>query len=203
MTPTAAQFAQTFVESYLAQRNLFSGEAWSELWTNRWNTFILWNPSGPQTKTVLSETAERLGLTYWEREPFRLDGAFLEPEAKTIGNYRVPITVAIEHENDVRTFDQEIAKLFQIRCPLKVGITYLLGPVTAGQQLERWQNQIKTHVVDISQLLNHSVVEDPRTEYCLLLGHEREGLILEWWAATFGSDPSPLKVNWARLTPRM
>jgi hypothetical protein len=90
----------------------------------------------------------------------------------------MPLVVAIEHENDVRTFDQEIAKLSQIRCPLKVGVTYALGLSVPAKESEtdRLGLQLKTSLRDINSLIE--IQEAPDAEYLYLFGIEKPNLAL-------------------------
>lgn len=194
-------FCNKFIEGYRECRALFQGDSWSQVWYKHWNNFMLWNPIAPQVKPLLRVVAEKMDLVWWDREPFRLDGVFVRPDFKLVGNYPLPIIVGIEHENDLRTFVQEITKLAHVRCPLKVGITYTLavpGPVPQ-EVVTRSQEYIKNMVTEISISLNKCIAEDPQAEYIYLLGVEFQFLELEWYALHFMAGTDPGGGVWNRL----
>ena len=194
-------FCDKFIDAYKECRALFKGESWSQIWKWNWNNFMLWNPIAPQTKPLLGVVAEKMNLIWWDREPFRLDGAFIRLDSKVVGNYRLPIIVAVEHENDLRTFVQEITKLAHIRSPLKVGITYTSPiPGPASQQLIlSSQEKIKSVVIEISTSLNKWVGEDPQTEYVYLLGVESQPSELDWYALGFVAGSDYASGVWTKL----
>ncbi len=78
---------------------------------------MLFWPSG-SPRSVLEETANALDLRYWPREPLRLDAVFCRQDHEVVGDFPFPIAVAVEHENNYQTFEQEIAKLLSVRCQL-------------------------------------------------------------------------------------
>jgi hypothetical protein len=158
---------------------------------------MLWkSPGGSQP--ILGATAAKMGLAYWDREPFRLDAAFVRPKYEVVGNLPLPLVVAIEHENDVRGFMAEIAKLTHVRCPLKVGITYAVittpgspvDPSAAQANIEEW-------VAKVAAL--HEIKEDPTTEYLYLLGVEHAPYSLQWHAYTYQVGDGPKPGSWFRL----
>lgn len=194
-------FCNKFIEAYQECRAVFDKDSWSETWKWNWNNFMLWNPIAPQTKPLLGVVAEKMNLIWWEHEPFRFDGAFIRPDSKPIGNYRLPIIVAIEHENDLRTFIQEITKLAYIRSPLKIGITYTLavpGPVSQ-QIVISSQQRIKDTVIGISNSLNKWISEDPKAEYVYILGVESQLLELDWYSLRFVAGGGPAVAVWTKL----
>jgi len=196
-----AIFCNKFKEAYLECRALFDANSWSQVWYTYWNNFMLWNPIAPQSKPVLEVVAEKMNLKWWDREPFRLDGVFVHKDYKLVGNYPLPIIVGIEHENDLRTFGQEIAKLAYIRCPLKVGITYTLaipGPVPQ-EIILRSQGLIKKAVSDILSDLSKWIGEDPQAEYVYLLGVESQVLELDWYALCFLASTDPSVSGWTAI----
>ncbi len=189
------KFLEAFLAAYADARSLFSSEQWKTVWATNWNRFVLWNPLPPQPKSLLAMTAERMGLAYWDREPFRVDAAFVRPEFRVIGNLPMPLIVAIEHENDFRGFIEEIAKLTHIRCPLKVGITYsLLSTPPHDPDVSSARSQIESWIAEVDKLVHAK--EDPENEYLYLLGVEQSLLTLEWhyYYRTAGS-PSGGKWN--------
>jgi hypothetical protein len=194
-------FCNKFIEAYQECRAAFDRDRWPEIWKWHWNNFMLWNPESPQIKPLLRIVAEKMNLKYWEHEPFRLDGAFILSDSKPIGNYVLPIIVAIEHENDLRTFIQEITKLAHIRSPLKVGITYtsaVPGPVSQ-QIIISSQQRIKETVIEISNSLNKWISEDPKAEYVYILGVESQLLELDWYALHFMAGTDPAMAVWNKL----
>lgn len=166
---TAKDFVVNFAEAYNECRGYFTDPAqWSDIWTKHWSRFVLWNPLPPQPKPLMKLVAEKLGLLWWDREPFRLAGAMIPADYQEIGNYPVPLLIGIEHENNVSTFVEEIVKLAHVICPLKVGVTYVLGgsalpsagDVTGTQ--ERILRLAQTALCD----RNRYVGEDPASEFC-------------------------------------
>lgn len=61
-------------------------------------------------------------LTCFPKEPMHIDAIFTSTERWDW----FPIEIAIEHENNPRSFHGEINKLISIASPLKVGITYAI-----------------------------------------------------------------------------
>jgi hypothetical protein len=173
------RFLEAFGTQYAVARSMFSNVKWEALWTDHWNRFMLWNPLPPQQEPLLAMTAKQMGLMYWDREPFRLDAAFVTPDFREIGNIPLPLIAAIEHENDIRGFQQEIAKLAHVRCPLKVGITYsqLSVPPTDSEILSA-KTKIDTWIEGVNKLI--CAKEDPSSEYVYLLGVETVRYTLEW-----------------------
>lgn len=100
---------------------------------NKRKRFPSWNKNEPWTKLflkgkdcVMAKMAESLNLLYCN-EYFSLDGIFYRKKLgyKNLG-YAQNIEVIIEHENDIRTIETEIYKLFPLFiAPLKVIITYI------------------------------------------------------------------------------
>jgi hypothetical protein len=125
---TAKDFVARFVEAYAECRGCFPDRGrWDEVWSTHWSRFVLWNPVAPQTKPLMRLVAEKLDLVWWDREPFRLDGGMVPSDHRVVGSCPLPLLVGVEHENDIRTFVQEIVKLGHVICPLKVGVTYLVA----------------------------------------------------------------------------
>jgi hypothetical protein len=148
---------------------------------------MLWDPQPPLQKPVLQLTAEKMGLRYWPREPFRFDGAFVAERHRVVGgSYPVPMIVVFEHEDKFQGFEAEIVKLGHIRCPLKVGITYT--PVAIRDTVER---KLVEWVREIRRELNEIGTEDHKFEYVYMLGVERELYMLDWYHLTFGGPTEP------------
>jgi hypothetical protein len=97
---TAADFLHSFTEVYRESLSCFSRLRWEEIWKDStlWNSFMLWksSPSKPPElpKSAVASTALRLGLDYWEREPFRLHGVFYPRGTVVEHNFPFPILVA-------------------------------------------------------------------------------------------------------------
>ena len=103
---------------------------------------MLWGPPPPpQRKQVLYLTAELMRLKHCPGEPLRLDAAFYPEDGCMIGKVPLPMVVAIEYENDIKTFQEELLKLALVRCPLKVGITYTAMDKTDAKNLKRGQDR--------------------------------------------------------------
>ena len=195
-TPTSEQFLNAFFEAYKRSRDIFTMETWQEVWTKKWNEFILWKngkPPEPLDKSVLHQTAGKLNLEYWEGEPLKLDSAFYARESAPVGNLPFPILVALEHENDHRGFNHEIAKLLSIRCPLKVGITYTLlwGATNTAEGRQSTLDLIRQEVCESSARISQVISEDPKTQYLFLVGCEESPLSLGWYALHFSGGQSP------------
>jgi hypothetical protein len=193
------QFISSFLTAYKQAASLFQSPAWDDVWRQHWSRFMLWNPPPPpQQRPVLGMTADGMGLTYWEHEPFRVDAAFVRPNFSVIGNLPLPLVVAIEHENNLRTFKQEIATLSQVRCPLKVGITYcMLTPAARDPDLDVLQLKIKKWIRDITDQLE--IGEAPETEYLYLIGLESQGLNLDWYAYYYTAEQGCSAGTWKRV----
>src|SRR5438477_12498247 len=80
------KFIRAFVDAYDECRQALPGEDWTNTWASpaAWDTFMLWNPD---KTSVFHVAARKLALTYWEREPFRLDGAFAPLDHKPVHSY--------------------------------------------------------------------------------------------------------------------
>jgi hypothetical protein len=194
-------FVKAFLAAYEYCEGLFSSEQWNELWAepSSWSNFMLWKAVPPQSRSVLALTAENMQLKYWDREPFRTDGAFARTGYKTIGNIPHPIVAAIEHENDFNSFSQELTKLSYLRCPLKVGITYcLLSAIGNGNKPDARRDQIVEWICEIEGRME--VREDPQTEYSILLGVENRKRHLQWMSLAYTAGETARSGKWSILT---
>src|SRR6266571_3416465 len=201
---TARDFVARFAEAYAECRGCFPDrDQWNLVWTTHWNRFVLWNPVAPQTKPLLRLVAEKLDLVWWDREPFRLDGAMVPADHRVVGSCPLPLLVGVEHENDLRTFVQEILKLVHVICPLKVGITYLVAGTAppSSVAVSDSQNQIRRLAQTALSDRNQHVREDPATEYLYLLGVESQMRECEWSALTFTAAAGPGTAVWSALPP--
>ena len=200
---TATDFCVKFAQAYQECRDYFTDVAlWEKVWTTHyWSNFVLWNPVAPQPKPLMRVVAEKLELVWWDREPFHFDGVMVPPDHQRIGNYPLPLLVAVEHENNIRTFREEIVKLAHMICPLKVGITYMPTvrvPPDAKEVLD-CQKQIE-HLVEVI-ILNRSkyIKEDPKTEYLYILGVESRIRELQWCALSFSADAGVTSGVWHEI----
>jgi hypothetical protein len=198
------RFLESFRTAYNQCRQCFQPEqAWKEVWqsNSKWNRFMLWNPPSPQQKPVLNLTAQGMGLAYWDREPFRLDAAFIGSDSRVVGNLFFPLVVGIEHEKDVSKFEEEISKLAHIRCHLKVGITYCSASelITSPQELAKRQNQIVAWVRKCCETLNSYTTEDERTEYVYVLAVAKPNFVQDWHALSFRANDDPGQATWVTI----
>jgi len=120
-----------------------------------------------------------------------------------IGKVPLPMVVAIEYENDIKTFQEELLKLALVRCPLKVGITYTAMDKTDAKNLKRGQDRIQKRLESIMATLANHTLEDPKTEYLILLGHEASETAplwkFDWHELTFVSGQHIKDAVWKRI----
>ncbi len=191
----AKAFCDAFVGSYNDIRNSFvSKDRWKEIW-HRWNDLMLTRPDENYrlppgvTISVLANVAHKLGLRYpserGNRQPMTLDAIFVEP---TKNNDPFPMRVAIEHEQDWTGFDCEIKKLLQIRCRLKVGITYSDESPRGKEYRDQIAEYIQADFDDIGLVVG----EDTQTEYLFLVGAESDDKeISNWYSMDFRAGDGP------------
>lgn len=131
---------------------------------------------------VLSQVASKFDLHYPDGEPLHLDAVFSKQPPRW-----APMCVAIEHENKVDGFDQEIQKLVSVRCPLKVGITYTPYREydNSKEALQGICQKIKGHWDRMCPQLG---AEPEDTEYLFLVGDEFEAKELKWYYKSFRAD---------------
>lgn len=113
-------------------------------------------------KAVLPQTAEKLKLK-WQLEYLHLD-LVLFPSGDPWGNL-----VVVEHENEIRGFQNEIEKLMSVLAPLKVGITYDGGNAEKHSELMEWIHRF-------FRTRHPLILEAPQTEYLFLLGAVNKGV---------------------------
>jgi hypothetical protein len=180
------RFAREFAQAYWVVREKFKDkEEWSRHFSNPalWTRLMLKKkkecPERIQDcKPVLSQVASKFALHYQDGEPLHLDAVFAkEPRW-------APMCVAIEHENKVEGFYQEIQKLISVRCPLKVGITY-----TPYSQYDNTEKALQNLCQDIKQHWDRMCLElggEPEgTEYLFLVGDEVEAKEWKWYYKSF------------------
>ncbi len=198
-------FCEHFLRSYHQSRKAFDQKRWEEIWTdgNLWNHFMLWNPEPPQAESVIPSAAKKMGLrSRAEGETFHFDSVFFGTQALMIGKYPLPIIAAIEHEHYLSGFHVEILKLAYIRCPLKVGITYLVArsPAPPRDLIASAEKKIGDLASKTEQLLNVQSVEDPKGEYVFLLGVEPRPFELDWHALRFTAGQGAASAKWVLLS---
>jgi hypothetical protein len=204
MNNYSTQFCEAFSQDYAQTRVAYSDDEWARVWLNgdAWNHLMLWNPYPPQVQPLLQLVATEMGLQYWNfGEPFRVDAAFVDSDRCVLGSVPFPVVVAIEHEHNVNTIREEMAKLFHIRCPLKVAITYAPPKVTGGEKLALCEGRIKSWAKELSDTLARYVGEDPVAEYLYLLGVEEQRYALTWRSLTFSAGSEVANSTWKEIRP--
>jgi hypothetical protein len=180
-------FRRAFAEAYAECHDIFANEAGRQDYHVDWNRFMLWRPEPPLEKPVLQLTAEKMGLKYWDREPFRFDGAFVAKPYRVVGkDYPIPIIAVFEHESKIAGFEKDVVKLAQIRCPLKIGITY-----TEAEAQGSAEGKISEWVREIRRELNELTEEDHKCEYVYLLGVDKQPYMVDWYHLTFDAASEP------------
>ena len=180
LQPTSSEFLLKFIEAF-TECYPETPEARSIAWTN-WTAFIM----GKEGKTagywterqVLPLTAKKLGLRH-DYEYLNLD-LVMFPAGEKWGNL-----VAIEHENEITRFGEEVEKLLSVLAPLKVGITYDLND-NAGNRA-RTESLISNYF----STRHEQIHEAPGTEYLFLLGVVGAAGSLAWRFISFNTSNGP------------
>ena len=196
--PRAARFRDAFLQSYGRCRIAFkTPRAWDEVWP-RWNELMMAQLISsaalmPAKRSVLARTAHALGLSYWQGQPLTVDAVFSWKGAW------FPISAAIEHENDWRGFEAEVMKLFSIRCPLKVGITYARD--SKIEACSKWLVSVLEG--DFRDAVSRIGAEPPATEYLFLIGGESEDKDIScWYSLVFRAGDGPHGGTFVQLRAR-
>jgi hypothetical protein len=191
--PTAGAFREAFIAAYYKARACFTSES---MWDSfcggsaTWSSLMLprpqetWRLPREIGCSVLSDVAGRLGLCYPTCQPMTLDAVFAERADTADTKEWFPINVAIEHENVRTGFQSEIRKLFSMRCPLKVGITYV-----PSSKPRNGLEEIAGAVKSSFELMSRVVGEDAKAEYLFLVGVERR--VSTWYALEFRASDGP------------
>jgi hypothetical protein len=216
---SAAEVADAFLRAYAAGQARYPDDAWRRLWTSSqpryWDEFLLapgppklWDGAAWQERSVLQATAGQLALEYVAGAPFNVDGVLGTAGARRIGTLPVPIVVAVEEEENVTKFDAAIARLHLVRCPIKVGITYVAWGRDYGsddemedgqeQRRETYQARIAASVAKIAEIANQHTLEDSRIEYVILLGVEKLRFTYEWYRLSFNAGDGVSHARWRR-----
>jgi len=198
MRVTAKQFLQTFLESYRECRQAFGDDQWERMCEGgRWNGFMMGTTGQPEPlgKSVLVQTADKLGLCYGRGEPLRLDAVFHErpdPDVARTPDARFPMLVVIEHENERRGIWNEMQKLLSVRSPLKVLITYtrryFAREQRAQERLKEIGEVVKGHWERACRVLGR----EEATEYLIIVGDEPEKGKPSWYAMDFSGTQGPV-----------
>lgn len=176
--PTAAKFRDAFLQSFHEICDRMTPAQWNRRAWPCWTKFMLAHPS-----SVLTQTAEKLKLHYYDGEPLRLDAVFSTEEESWF-----PILVALEHEAKPREFvKDEVKKLLSVRSNLKVGITYVWDDAQAGSNRKRIEQGTREQF----DKMGSSPAEAPRTEYLFLVGTESGNKILCWHSLQFRASEGP------------
>lgn len=207
--PTAKEFLAGFIDSYRENCDLYKEHPakWEAVWNDyhKWDGFMLWKTGQPDmiTASVLAKTADKLGLSYYEGQPFNLDGAFYNPkEWRPLRRFPFPIVVGFEHETNHHGFDDEISKLLSVRCPLKVGITYTLlhGAENTPEERQLALRNVCTTIRENFARISQLVGEDPASEYLFLVGTEEVRYSLRWHAEHFTAAQIPNDLSFFPVT---
>lgn len=156
---TASDFKEAFIKNFRDARlesNDFS--------INRRSHYMLW-----EKDSVINRTAHALGLSPAIGEPLRLDAVLLKRNEEHAWR-RLPMHVAVEHENDAYTLDQEMRVLLAVRAPLKVAISYFRS--NGNTEKERLKAWLKTQWIKEFELASEILQENAQTEYLMLVGED-------------------------------
>lgn len=203
--PTARSFRDSFIASYLKVRAAFANQ-WNEPMPYRqWNELMLSRPTETArlpkeiNASVLAEVAKRLSLcypsNYPNRQPMTFDAVFSEHSERQDW---FPIRVAIEHENNCIDFWSEICKLLSVRCPLKVGITYITGSRDHRSVLAKIEEAIRSNFALVAEIVG----ESPAAEYLFLVWGGLPDKPKEvWYALDFRASDGPARKTFQPVEP--
>lgn len=217
--PAAVEVSAAFLRAYAAGRACFADDAWSRLWTSAqpryWRDFLLapgrpqlWDGSPPLGRSVLQAAADDLDLDYVAGAPLNVAGALGPKGGRKVGTLPVPVVVAFDEEENVTRFEGGIAQLTHVRCPIKLGVTYVAwgrdygsdDEMQDGQERRReeYQARISASFARIGEIANRHTLEDARIEYVVLLGVEKAQQTLEWYRLHFTAADGPARSRWKR-----
>jgi len=100
--------------------------------------------------------------------------------------------ICVEHENNPRTFRDEIQKLLSVRSPLKVGVSYVLQSDLSknGSRMQLIQS-LQSEIREQFKLVDKFCPEGPNTEYLFLIGCDIGNYELEWSSLQFSAVVGP------------
>ncbi len=194
---TSAHFLDIFLATMKNCKDQIPTDKREEVWTQYWNYFMMWDmrsenrPCSYILDSVLNATRKKLGLEYWPGEALTLDAVFYRGSSDV--PFPFPIIAALEHELNSSIFHHEVAKLLSIRCPLKVGITYINYGVSAGTA-QRQQTALKTiheRICAKFEKVSSEIRESEETEYLFLIGIEEGLRRLFWHSIEFSARRGP------------
>jgi hypothetical protein len=199
---SAKDFCAKFITAYRAAREHHRTD-WEAIWmdTRRWSGMMIYDAKPYQENDAVVRTvASQLGLKCYPREPLSFDAVFVKLDTPSWDWF--PVLVAIEHENNPHTFDDEVKKLLSIRCPLKVGITYALSSDTRGNPADI-HGKIARSIENRFNTIKGEVMEDAETQYLFLIGSEveRGQRELQWFSLEFRAGDGPRKNQTFELAP--
>lgn len=191
----ANRFVEYFIDEIRVVEKEFDRDAWAQIWKSNelWYRLMMFGPT-PRNRSVLEVVSDRLGLVYrGNGEPFRLDACMTSHAEPCVGSTPFPMTVAIEHENDIRTIREELARLIHLRCPLKVCITYSLSSHADRNP----RGRIKQAFTELAAKMASVSSEDQETEYLFLLGEEKAPFQMDWSVLAFSVENGPEIAEWS------
>lgn len=120
--------------------------------------------TGVMRAVVFDAVAKHLGLEYYGRDYYTLDGIFFSARDKKhfpgCSTYAAFIEIALEHENNPVGTAVEINKLQLFNAPLKVLVTYPCDPQYGKKLLDKYKTMIDAADVfgDFSTLRRQLVI---------------------------------------------
>ncbi len=109
--------------------------------------------------------------------------------SKHYSYYPIKYDILVEHENNIYSSWDEVAKLIYARAFLKVLITYN----STTEHFEDEQKMMVETFVKMLSEMNKELKEDNRTEYLLLIGRvDNENL--KWFVSCFNSNGNVISV---------
>jgi hypothetical protein len=178
-------FCAAFIKAYNDARVSKEKQEWDAIWGDpyAWSNFMLCADD-----SVIHNTANLIRFQWYRGQPFRIDCVFCAEK-----NHWFPIEVAIEHENNPRTFAAEVQVLLSVRSPLKVGITYLLDYQVARGKHDEFRNQLSSQITENFSRVNQHVREHSATEYLFIIGCDEDGNDdLAWFQLAFQAGTGPM-----------
>lgn len=205
MKISATEFFKTWVD-YIEHVSVDSKGTWRNAWdsNSEWSKLIL---GGKKSSNQTSPLGQFFQKKYGESLGFRSEDGLVDLSLfdedslieiqqldKNWGfetfekeNYPTSYLALIEHENDIYTAWQEIAKLSYFRAPLKVIITYYSDSANSEEKRSKEFEMITTTLREVLKATWDSFKEVSTTEYLLIVG----GLVneqLKWRNVIFEAN---------------
>jgi hypothetical protein len=204
--------AEIFVKHWLnfSKDEITQNQEWLNLWqtTKKWSNWIVGTKKSSTTESPVGKyfSEQFTGLRYRTEDglfdlSMSLDKNLSDvptldknynPEIFKIADnayYPAIYDVLLEHENEIYTSWEEVAKLAWSRSFLKVLVTYNHDHTIREQIIKEHEMMIETMKSIISQC-NAGFADHPETEYLLLIGH-KEGNELRWFHQIFDANGKP------------